>query len=125
MEYIRDIFYRTQHLSLEDKKELLLDAKEKSFRWNIDKLDVNVSWARIHQRYARFNTMLKKLDNNCHFVFINRKGYKNPSGKNPFGKYCIETGFSTMKGIDWYLFIYINEKHLDFFKEKYNLEERI
>ena len=37
--YIHDTFYKTEHLSIEDKKNLLLDAKAKSFRWWIDKHD--------------------------------------------------------------------------------------
>jgi hypothetical protein len=122
MEYERDVFYETKHLSIEDKKALLLDAKKMSYDWHIDKLDCSVSWARRVQKYARFNTILKKLDNSCHFVFIHRKGYKSSKGKKMFGEYCIDTGFSTMRGIDWYLFIYMDEKHIDFFIEKYKLE---
>lgn len=123
--YINDIFYNTEHLSINEKKNLLIDAKEKSYAWFIDKHDEHSIRQRI--KYARFNTMLKLLDNKSHFVFILRGGTLNDINNNTKNKtihqFIIETGFCTMgkKDGDYFLFIDIDKKHLNFFINNYNL----
>ena len=125
--YIYDIFYDTTHLSIEEKKNLLLDAKAKSFRWWIDKQNERSNRERI--KYARFNTMLKRLNKKSHFVFIERGGHVGgkKSIDKALGRFIIETGFCTMSEYqgDYFLFIDLDKKHLNFFVEKYNLNKRL
>lgn len=128
--YIPDIFYETNHLSIDQKKKLLLDAKEKSYDWHVDKLDCNASFARQKQKYFRFNKIIKMFEESKfkHFVFINRKGFVTPQKikKLRMTEFCIETGIRISDpnnvNIDYFLFIYINEKHLEFFIKKYRLK---
>jgi hypothetical protein len=124
MYYEHDIIYNVSHLSIDKKKELLLDAKEKSYQWFIDKHDERGIRQRI--KYARFNTILKLLDNKSHFVFIERGGYVddiNSKRKKWLNNFIIETGFCTMgrNGGDYFLFINLDKKHLNYFIGKYNL----
>ena len=125
--YVQDIFYDTTHLSIEEKKNLLFDAKAKSFRWWIDKHNESSIRKRVHR--ARFKTMLNRLNKNSHFVFIERGGFVSENKKydKPLGRFIIETGFCTMgehEG-DYFLFIDLDKKHLNFFIEKYNLNKKL
>jgi hypothetical protein len=108
--YIHDIFYNVSHLSIEKKKELLLDAKNKSYQWFIDKHDEHGTRQRI--KSARFNTMLKLLDKKCHYVFINRGGHFDDSSDIKKNKYLfqfiLEIGFCTMGRNDGDYFLFIN-----------------
>jgi len=118
--FYHDIFYNIRHLTLEQKKQLCIDAKEKSFDWRVDKL---VSLAR-QQIDMSFEDIMSKLDEKCHFVFINRRGDEQWKGKEYFPHtWCLETGFCTLSGADYYLRIYMKDKEKDFFIKKYNLKE--
>jgi len=121
--YVQDIFYNTTHLTIEEKKNLLLDAKSKSFRWWIDKHDERSIKQKI--KHARFKTMLKRLNKKSHFVFIERGGFTDSkkSTDKSLGRFIIETGFCTMaeESGDYFLFINLYLKHLDYFIEKYKL----
>ena len=75
--YHYDIFYDTFKLSLEKKKEILLEAKRLSFDYQIDKLDCNVSLARQEAPEITWEDMIEKLSNSCHFVIIHRRGYES------------------------------------------------
>ena len=125
--YVQDIFYNTSHLSIEEKKNLLLDAKAKSFRWWIDKHDERSIRQRI--KYARFKTMLKRLNKKSHFVFIERGGFTDSekSTDKSLGRFIIETGFCTMGEFegDYFLFIDLDKKYLNFFIEKYKLNNTL
>lgn len=125
--YIQDIFYNTTHLSIEEKKNLLLDAKAKSFRWWIDKHDEKKIRRRI--KHGRFKTILDKMNNKSHFVFIDRGGFfdRKKSIDKSLGSFIIQTGFCTMteQNGDYFLFIYLDKKHLNFFTEKYRLNKRL
>ena len=125
--YVQDIFYDTTHLSIEEKKNLLFDAKAKSFRWWIDKHNESSIRKRVHR--ARFKTMLNRLNKNSHFVFIERGGFVSENKKydKPLGRFIIETGFCTMGEFegDYFLFIDLDKKHLNFFIEKYNLNKKL
>ena len=124
--YEQDIFYETRTLSIEQKKDLLLFAKENSTKWWVDFLDARKSWAREKIEMS-FDDILLKLDQDCHFVFIHRRGFKTPKGK-PLSdcEYTLEIGFSTMKGEPtYYLFIFCDEKNLSKFLTKYHLEKHL
>lgn len=121
--YFRDIFYDTLHLSLAQKKELLKDAKKKSFEWSVDILDCTKSWARQSIKMS-FSDILKKLTADSFFVVIHRKGYENWKN-NPYfpHKWCMEIGFVTHETPSHFLFVYIKEDVKEFFLNKYNLKE--
>ena len=124
--YEQDIFYKTRELTLDQKKDILKYAQEICDKWNVDILDARKSWQRQTIEMS-FEDILEKLDEDCHFVFIHRKGFKNSKGK-PLGdqEYTLEIGFCTMRGEPTYfLFIYCNEKKLSKFLTKYHLEKRI
>lgn len=120
--YVQDTFYDVSNLSIKEKKELLLDAKKKSFRWHIDKHDEH--GVRQTIKYARFNTMLKLLNEKSHYVFINRGGnLENFNKRKSTHEFILEIGFCTMDRSDgdYFLFINLNKKHLLDLIEKYNL----
>jgi hypothetical protein len=122
--YEPDEFYNTQELTLEQKKEILKDARDLSFNWHVDVLDARKSWARQKIEMS-FEEILKKLDDDCHFVFIHRKGFKG-EGIALSGEYQLEIGFATMKGEpSYFLFIHCDEKKLSEFLIKYHLEKQI
>jgi hypothetical protein len=124
--YEQDIFYETKVLDLEQKKDLLRFAMKNSKSWNVDILDARKSWQRESIEMS-FDDILAKLDDDCHFVFIHRRGFKTSSGK-PLSncEYAIETGFCTMRGDPaYYLFIFCDEKKLSKFITKYHLEKHI
>ena len=122
MIYKHDIFYRTNHLTLEDKINICTDAKLKGYHWWVDILDCRKSWMRqrIDMSFNRILTMLKE---GTHFVVINRF----PIIKIPFKGVdtYLEIGFRTMTGPDYFLWMYVDIKWLDFFTFKYGLEEII
>jgi len=125
--YVQDIFYKTEHLSIEDKKNLLLDAKEKSYCWWIDKHNERSIRERI--KHARFKSVLKHLNDKSHFVFIMRGGFTDANKKwnKSLGRFIIETGFCTMgySDGDYFLFVDLDTKHLDYFVQKYGLNEKL
>ena len=119
--YVQDTFYDVSKLTIKEKKDLLLDAKEKSFHWHIDKHDEHGVRQRI--KYARFNTILKLLDKKSHYVFINRGGNLENYNKKSLYEFVLEIGFCTMgrDDGDYFLFINVNKKQLHYFIEKYKL----
>jgi len=115
MTYNTDIFYKTFNLSIEQKTNILLEAKEKSYEWWVDTLEPSKSFSRKRIN-INFEEILSKLDNNSHFVFINRKGSYEEF-------YNLEIGFSSLENnINYFLWIYLYESEIDFFVKKYNLE---
>jgi len=123
--YVPDIHYNTSHLTLEQKQKICTEAKKVCFEWNADKLDCSKSWARQTIEMS-FEDILKKLTDDCHFVFIHRRGYEDWKNNKYFKHtWSIEIGFCTMdKGVDYFLFIYMKEEEKDIFINKYVLEER-
>lgn len=114
-EYKHDVFYKTSHLNVKDKKDLLQEAKEKSTNWWIDILDCSKSWSK--QKIAMsFKKIISKFNSNCRFVFIHRRGFKGLRGE-----YLLETGFTTMGDPSYFLWIHLDEEQLEHFIEKYNL----
>ena len=125
--YVYDVFYDTDHLSLERKRELLWDAKRLSYQWHIDELNEG-SAARRKVKWVRFETILKEV-NHVYFVFILRGGtVSNLPKRSKWFKtqFCIEVGFRCTVGkVDRFLFINVDTKHLEFFREKYELNTKL
>ena len=118
MEHYQDIFYHTEQLSLKKKKELLEDAKEKSFQWMVDVLDVYQSRQRVSIK-MNWEDIMAKLDKKCHYVFIHRRGYDENESE-----WLVETGFSTMgNGPDYFLWVNCDQKEIPYFIEKYKLTQ--
>lgn len=111
----QDIFYRTNHLSVLEKKQLCKEAREKCLKWWVDKLDCSESFAR-QKIEMPFTNILKKLKRGSHFVFIIRN-MNFVYDKDQF----LEIGFRTMTGIDYFLWIHCDIKNLDYFQKKYKL----
>lgn len=113
-----DIFYNTKDLTLEQKKQLLIDAKEVCMDWNTDILDVSKSWARKRTDMA-FEDTIKKLDDSCHYVIIHRD--YSFSNSEDVG----EIAFSTLgAGVDYFLFIHLTIDNLNKIVKKYKLNEK-
>jgi hypothetical protein len=111
--YKPDTFYKTEHLNIDEKKELLSWSKDKSFKWWVDKLDVSESWAR-QKIDMSYNEVITKLDDSCHFVVIHRKGYNE--------HYYLEVAFCTLaKKPEYYLWINCEEKYVKEIVQKFKL----
>jgi len=123
--YEQDIFYDIDELTLDQKRDLLKDAHKVCLSWNADVLDCRKSWSRETIEIS-FEDILKKLDDDSHFVFIHRKGFLGASGDPLPGEYQLEIGFRTMRNDpDYYLFIFCDQKKLSKFLTKYHLEKRL
>lgn len=121
-QYIQDVFYNTDHLTIDDKIQLCRDGYGKCYEWWIDKLDCSISWGRQKIEMS-LDDILKKLDNSCHFVVIHRKGYEENKDIDIW-KWNLEIGFCTMENISHYLWIKIEETEIPYFINKYKLTPR-
>jgi hypothetical protein len=115
--YVDDIFYETSSLTYEQKTRLLKEAKQLCRLWWVDILDCSKSFARQRAEMS-FDEIMARFEEDSHFVFINRKGFK-PDG------YVLETGFRTMSRVDYFLWIHLDEKHISRFVKRYPLRARI
>lgn len=122
--YEPDVFYDIRELTIDQKIEILKDARDLSFDWHVDILDARKSWARQKIEMS-FEEILKKLDDHCHFVFIHRKGFKG-EGMMFNGEYQLEIGFATILGDpSYFLFIHCDEEKLSEFITKYHLVKQL
>jgi hypothetical protein len=115
-EYLHDIFYDAYDLPLERKREILNRARELSYKVRVDKLDCSVSFAR-QKTDMSYEEVLKKLDDECHFVVIHRRGYTR-DGDGEYG----EIGFRAMRGIDYFLWINLTVSDLNTLVNEFNLK---
>lgn len=112
--YERDIFYDVRKLSLDKKIEILNAAKLLCKEYWVDKLDCNISWAR--QRIdMSFDEVMKLYNPKCHTVVIYRKGSVQ-------SEYYGEIGFTTMSGVNFYLWIILTVDNLMNLVEKHKLK---
>lgn len=96
-----NINYKTRHLSLQEKKDLCIRAKEKAFHWHVDKLDCKESLRRqaIDMTFEDALAMMTERD---HFVVIWRVRQDES---------YLEIGFSTIgKDPDYFLWINLKEE---------------
>jgi hypothetical protein len=110
-----DIFYNTRDLSLTQKIALLEDCKKICFRWWTDKLDYSESFSR-QKIDMTFEEIMVKFDDSTHFSVIDRAC--SPKDK----KKHFEIGFCTMVGLDYYLWILVEDEIMPTIIEKYNLK---
>lgn len=110
--------YNLHHLSIEEKINLLKDAKEISFRWNVDILDCTKSFSRQSISMS-FEDILKKAKVGCHFTFIERS--------LPYflteDLFYTEIGFCEMNANkpDHFLFIFVKQEDAKKLIDKYKL----
>jgi hypothetical protein len=111
-----NIVYKTHKLSLEQKKNLLLDCKEKCYKWWVDILDCSVSAARQKVDMS-FDEMLQKLNKKSFFTVIDRGTFYNWDTKH------FEIGFSTItENPEYFLFILVKDEDFKDLKFKYGLK---
>ena len=112
---MHDTFYAIHKLSKTKQLELFLDAKSKCDTWRVDKKDD--TYTRREMIYMSFDDIVKIFNttytNKHHVVFIHRLHID----------VTLEIGFCTM-GLDndYFLFINVKPKHLQYFIDKYNLD---
>ncbi len=123
--YTQDVFYDVSKMKIDTKRKVLIDAKDKSYDWWVDKLDCSISFSR-QQIEMSFEEIMEKLSDSCHFVIIHRKGYtpQNQDDKDDIWRWKLEIGFSTMTGVSYYLFIYVDQEYLEYFIKTYKLKEQ-
>jgi hypothetical protein len=108
-------FYDTQKLSFDQKTALLNDCKEICFRWFVDKLDCNESFARKGIEMS-FEDIMKMFDDSNHFVVIDRGRYGLDN------RHHFEIGFCTNGNITYFLFILVEKEKMPAIIEKYELK---
>ena len=115
-QYNQDIFYQlSQDISPHIWEEICRDAFDKKYNWWVND---QPSWTR-RKIEMHLDEVLKFLySHKIHFSIIHRKGYRECDQH-------LEIGFSTMnrkhENGDIFLWIEIDEKHIPYFIEKYNL----
>jgi hypothetical protein len=113
-----DTFYDVRELSLTQKVALIKDCMEICFHWWTDKLDCSESFAR--QRIdMTFEEIMTKFGDSAHFVVIDRDFFMLNEKKH------FEIGFRAMSGIDYFLFIWIEDEKMPVIIEKYNLKPMV
>ena len=118
--FTHNVFYDTSHLSKDDKVLLLEDAIKKSTHFHVDKLDMNLAYHRTTIKNANIFGYLDIIfEHKNHFVFIVRNA-TNPELTH------IEVGISTLNhNPEYFIFIYMDIKELDYFLSKYNIMKKL
>ena len=117
--YKHDIFYKTNNLSLKKKIAIINDAKKVSIDWWVDILDCSKSSMRQRIEMS-YEDIMKKFNNSCHFVIIHRMhNFFGINGDKEIGEIC----FSTLKIIDYFLWINISIENLQKIIKKNKLIE--
>lgn len=110
-----NIFYSTRNLDFETKIKILNEAKAMAYYWRVDELDCNVSFFRRKIEMS-FEDIMKKFKNNSHFVIIVRP--IDFVTEKPY----LEIGFCLLQPHDYYLWLYLDLKHLPYFINTYDLK---
>jgi len=118
-----DKFYSIDHI--EDKKSFLIDCISRSFKVKVEKLDCKESFTRLDSQKT-IHEILEMIPycDYTHYVFILRESFI-PIDIDEYGEKYIETGIRLNQNIndpDYFIFIYIDIKHLDYFIKEYNLK---
>ena len=103
-----DVFYNTDHLSLQEKRELLILAYQLRITW---KWVVIRDGEYVDKEGVSFEECLEGFGEDDHFVFIHRRD----AGR-------LEAGYSFLSR-DGMLFIFVDEAALNIFTDTFDLEE--
>lgn len=106
-----DIFYNITNLSLEKIRELLEEAHNLSYYWHVDVLKK----VKRELEIMPFEKIMEKCVKESFFVFIFRRGYSSWT-------WFLEIGFRTMTNPDYFLFIDVDPKHLNYLVDKFGLK---
>jgi len=106
-----DIFYRTNELTLKERKSLLKFAKENSIRWWVDEVDCNKSFER-HNIKIPFDEVIKELKMASYLVIANRH--------NSYG----EIAFCSFDEPDHFVWINVSLDTLHDITKKFKLQKR-
>ena len=107
-------FYKTEHLTFDEKKQILNEARKKCFIWWVDKLDCGVSWSRKKIEMS-FEDIMKKFNEKSYLVITLRDRIIE-------GMY-IEICFKTYESPNYFLWVRMTIENEVFFINKYNLKE--
>ena len=107
-------FYKTEHLTFNEKKQILNEARKKCFIWWVDKIDCNISWARKEIEMS-FDDIMKKFKEDSHLIITLRDDIIE-------GMY-FEVAFRTTEIVDYFLWIKLNLNEEYYFVKKYKLKE--
>ena len=116
-----------QHIFYKFKPEQFLDivewGKEKAYMTRVDVLDLNVSAARQSTNLSIEDFLrIREASHFKHDVVIHRRGYEEWKEKEYFEtNWCIEIGSCSDHH---YLFIYVNEEHLEEMVNQFQLAPR-
>lgn len=113
---MKHIFYKTENLTLEERIDIIEYAKEKSYKWRVDILDCNVSFAREEIKMS-YDDIMAKFNLECHFVVISRYDIFKK-------EYYGEVGFCTLKTPEYFLWVYIENGVFSELIQKFKLEKR-
>jgi len=108
LEYTHDVFYSDQ-LDYEDKRDLIIKALERSYEWWADEIKNGGQRQKID---VTFEEQLNKMDENSLFRFIHRKGF-------PDDKRYLSVVFNELASFLW---VNMEEEHLQYFIDNYNLK---
>lgn len=111
IKFENDIFYNITNLSLEKIRELLEEAHNLSYYWHVDVLKK----VKRELEIMPFEKIMEKCVKESFFVFIFRRGYSNWT-------WFLEIGFRTMTNPDYFLFIDVDPKYLDYLVDKFGLK---
>ena len=111
-------FYDIEKLSTSVLKLFYTDAVKLSYDTHIDKLDCNISFKRQGTDEKTIQEMIDSARSSYHNVCIDRSvQYK---GLSDYG----EIGYSNLKGINYFLYIFVTLDNLKVLVDKYKLKLR-
>jgi hypothetical protein len=108
-------FFNVNHLSEDQRREILLRAKDKCYKWWVDVLDCKKNWCR-QQIDMSFEEIMAKFKRGCHFTMIQRQWYSPVAAhEGSFKSTYLEIGFSTFGQPDYYLWMELDSKYIEEF----------
>lgn len=121
-DYLPDVFYGVDNLSIEEQVLLMEDAKEMCTEWRVDELDCSKSFARqeIKMEWADAMDNFKNAKGFRCFTFIHRRGY-------PAWPHRLEVGFRISMGVyspDIFIWIYVPEEMIGLLAGKWGIDRR-
>ena len=122
--YFQHIFYtKEEGFSLELMEEICRDAYSKCYKWWVDEIDCNTSWARQEINMPIEDIINLIYEESIHFTIIHRRGFKKENEKQYGNKWHIEIGFSALGPKNIFLWTNLEEDYLPYFIVKYNLKK--
>jgi len=112
---MNDIFFDTRNFSYIKKRNILMTAKSLCYDCYIEKRDYSISREKRSASIS-FEDVMKKFTPQSHFVIIHR--WIDFKTQKPY----LEIGFCTFTEPEYFLCLYLDESHLSYFINSYNLK---